>query len=64
MRLLFFLHRATFPSKKSKNKPNGMNASAIQRSLVCFGGLKQYRMENCMLMTPQKPFMRVIRSAR
>lgn len=31
IRLLFFLHLATFPSMKSKNRPNGMNAKAYQR---------------------------------
>lgn len=31
IRLLFFLHRATLPSRKSKNKPNGRNVSAHHR---------------------------------
>jgi hypothetical protein len=31
IKLLFFLHLATFPSIKSKNKPKGINASAAQR---------------------------------
>lgn len=31
IKLLFFLHLATFPSMKSKNNPNGMKANAAQR---------------------------------
>ena len=31
IKLLFFLHRATLPSKASKKKPNGRNTSATHR---------------------------------
>ena len=55
MRLLFFLHLATLPSMKSKNKPKGMKASAAQMGAYASGGPRQYRMELMMDMKPQKP---------
>ena len=41
IKLLFFLHLATFPSMKSKNRPNGMKASAAQRLACADGGPRQ-----------------------
>lgn len=41
----FFLHLATFPSKRSKSRPNGMNAYASQRSVSTYWLPKQYRSE-------------------
>ena len=80
IRLLFFLHRATLPSMKSKNRPNGMNAKAIHMGPYASGGPRQNRIELRMDMKPQKPvrpqkrcrgkseshrpFISVIRSAR
>lgn len=64
IKLLFFLHLATLPSKKSKNRPNGMRAKAIQSCVLSSGEPKQYRMEDIMELTPQKPFISVMRSAR
>ncbi len=55
IKLLFFLHRATLPSMKSKNKPKGMNASAAQRFACAEGGPRQYLIEEKIDMTPQKP---------
>lgn len=55
IRLLFFLHLATFPSIKSKNRPNGMKANAAQRFACEVGGPRQYRIEEKTDMTPQKP---------
>lgn len=55
MRLLFFLQRATFPSMKSKNNPKGMNASAAHRLPCADGGPRQYRNDEKIDMTPQKP---------
>lgn len=63
IKLLFFLHLATLPSKKSKNRPNGMKPKAAQQ-LPFDDESKQYRMEDKIDMTPQKPFIRVIISAR
>lgn len=40
---------------KSKNKPKGMNASAAQRFACAEGGPRQYRIEEKIDMTPQKP---------
>ena len=55
IKLLFFLHRATLPSMKSKNKPKGMNARAAQRFACAEDGPRQYLMEEKIDMTPQKP---------
>jgi hypothetical protein len=55
IKLLFFLHLATFPSMKSKNNPNGMKANAAQRFACADGGPRQYRIEENIDMTPQKP---------
>ena len=63
IKLLFFLHRATLPSKKSKNRPKGMKVSAAHKLPLCVGS-KQYLIEDMMDMTPQKPFKRVMKSAR
>ena len=41
IRLLFFLHLATFPSMKSKNRPKGMNAKAAHRFACAEGGPRQ-----------------------
>lgn len=60
--LLLFLHRATFPSKRSKMAPKKGNHRAIQ---ACFGSeVRRYRAEANKLWAPQKPFMRVKASAR
>lgn len=64
IKLLFLRHLATFPSKKSKNRPNGMNASAAHRLPSSPGAPAMYRMEEKMDMTPQRPLSSVIRSAR
>jgi hypothetical protein len=40
---------------KSKNNPKGMNANAAQRFACTEGGPRQYRIEEKMDMTPQKP---------
>lgn len=55
IKLLFFLHRATLPSMKSKNSPKGMNANAAHRFACAEGGPRQYRIEEKIDMTPQKP---------
>ena len=55
MRLLFFLHLATFPSMKSKKSPNGMKASAAHIGAYVSAGPRQYRIELRMDMKPQKP---------
>ena len=55
MRLLFFLHLATLPSMKSKNKPKGMKARAAHIGAYESGGPRQYRMELRIDMKPQKP---------
>jgi len=41
MRLLFFLHLATFPSMKSKNRPKGINAKAAHKFACAEGGPRQ-----------------------
>ncbi|KAL9003765.1 MAG: hypothetical protein Q9188_003370 [Gyalolechia gomerana] len=41
IRLLFFLHRATLPSIKSKNRPKGMKARAIHIVVWDVGGPRQ-----------------------
>jgi hypothetical protein len=51
----FFLQRATLPSMKSKNSPNGMKASAAQRLLWSLGSPRQYRREEKTDMIPQNP---------
>ena len=38
--LLFFLQRATMPSKKSKNRPKGMKARAAQMCVVFVGSMQ------------------------
>lgn len=58
MRLLLFLHRATRPSKKSKNKPKGRKPSAIHTLSNAVGSPRQYRNDEKMDMTPQKPVRR------
>jgi len=55
IKLLLCLHRATFPSMKSKNRPNGINASAAQAFPKASGGPRQYRIEQTIDMKPQKP---------
>jgi hypothetical protein len=40
---------------KSKNNPKGMNANAAQRFACTEGDPRQYRIEEKMDMTPQKP---------
>jgi hypothetical protein len=55
IKLLFFLHRATLPSMKSKNNPKGMNANAAQRFACAEGGPRQYLIEEKIDITPQKP---------
>jgi hypothetical protein len=40
---------------KSKNSPKGMNARAAQRFPYAEGGPRQYRIEEKIDMTPQKP---------
>jgi hypothetical protein len=55
IKLLFFLHRATLPSMKSKNNPKGMNANAAQRFACADGGPRQYLIEEKIDITPQKP---------
>jgi hypothetical protein len=40
---------------KSKNSPKGMNARAAQRFPYAEGGPRQYRIEENIDMTPQKP---------
>lgn len=47
----FFLHRATLPSKKSKNSPNGMSANANHRLVRSWGSARQYRIEDRTDMT-------------
>jgi len=64
IRLLFFLHLATLPSMKSKNKPSGIRNMASQRFPCEEGEPRQYRSEEKMDMTPQKPFNSVIKSAK
>lgn len=59
IKLLLCLHRATFPSMKSKNKPNGMKPSAAQAFPKASGGPRQYRIEQTMDMKPQKPILGV-----
>lgn len=55
IKLLFFLHLATFPSIKSKNNPNGIKASAAHRFACAEEGPRQYRIEEKIDMTPQNP---------
>ena len=55
IKLLFFLHRATLPSMKSKNSPKGMNANAAQRFACAEGGPRQYLIEEKIDITPQNP---------
>lgn len=50
-----FLHRATLPSKKSKKRPNGINANAAHIFAVFEGAPRQYRMEENIDIIPQKP---------
>jgi hypothetical protein len=50
----FFLHRATFPSKKSKNRPKGMKPKASQRWVRVPLG-REYFSEERTDMNPQKP---------
>lgn len=52
---LFFLHRATLPSIKSKKSPNGNNAIASQRWVRSSGLPRQYRSDENILIAPQKP---------
>jgi hypothetical protein len=42
---------------KSKNNPKGMNANAAQRFPCAEGDPRQYRIEEKIDMTPQKPEM-------
>jgi hypothetical protein len=53
--LLFFLHRATLPSRKSKKRPKGRKRSAAQRLPFCVGSPRQYRIEENSERTPQRP---------
>ena len=62
IKLLFFLHLATLPSMKSKKSPKGMNASAAQRLACADAGPRQYRIEEKMDMTPQKPELKTYQS--
>jgi hypothetical protein len=80
MREDFLLHLATFPSKKSKNRPKGMKKKASHRLLSLDTSCWQYRNEERTDMNPQNPdlvshcvrlwidsvspFSSVIRSAR
>jgi hypothetical protein len=50
----FFLHRATFPSKKSKNRPKGMKPKASQRWVSVPSG-REYFSEERTDMKPQNP---------
>ncbi len=47
----FCLHLATLPSKRSKNRPNGMKKKASQRLVRSDGWPKQYRMAERTAMT-------------
>jgi hypothetical protein len=58
--LLFFRQRATLPSRKSKNRPKGRKASASQRSEKDEGSPMQYRSEENMDSTPQRPVNRSV----
>jgi len=58
--LLFFRQRATLPSRKSKNRPKGRKASASQRSEKDEGSPMQYRSEENMDSTPQRPVDRSV----
>ena len=49
--------RATLPSKKSKNSPNGMNPSAAHMYPYSDGGPMQYFIEEKMDIIPQKPVL-------
>lgn len=60
---LFFLHRATLPSMKSKNKPKGMNIIANQSGEKSPGWPRQYLSDENTDMIPQKPLSSVIKSA-
>jgi len=57
IKLLFFLHLATFPSIKSKNNPKGIKANAAYKFPYASSGPSRYRIELKMDITPQKPIM-------
>lgn len=50
----FSLHRATLPSKKSKNNPNGIKANANQRFVRSVGSDRQYRIDDRIDMTRKR----------
>lgn len=55
MRDALFLQRATLPSKKSKNSPKGINAKAAHILVRSDEAPRQYRIDERIDMSPQKP---------
>ena len=53
--LLFFLHRATLPSMKSKKSPRGRNPNAAQRFPTDDASPRQYRRDEKIDIAPHNP---------